>query len=373
MDTRAITLTPVDLGARAAPESFPASRPRRLRLNPQLRALVRETRVTADDFIYPLFVVHGQNTQHEIGSMPGVFQWSPDRLAREAESIAALGIPAVILFGIPESKDPVGLENFAPDGIVQQATRVIKEAVPEMLVITDVCLCEYTDHGHCGVLNTGNPAARGASSGSSKILEAERRGRPHPQLPEGYVLNDETLDVLLKVAVSHAEAGADIVAPSGMMDGMVAAIRAGLDAAGFEHLPILSYSTKYASGFYGPFREAAQGAPKFGDRKTHQMDPANAREALRETALDVAEGADMLMVKPALPYLDIIRQTRDHFPELPLAAYNVSGEYAMIKAAAANGWLDEERAALEVLTSIKRAGADLIITYHAKDAARWLK
>jgi porphobilinogen synthase len=317
--------------------------------------MVRETQLAPDDFIYPLFVTHGRNVQNEIKSMPGVFQWSPDQLVREAESIAALGIPAVILFGLPAEKDPIGLENFAPDGIVQQATRIIKDAVPEMLVVTDVCLCEYTDHGHCGVLNFGDGS------------------RPHPHLPEGYVLNDETLDVLAKVAVSHAEAGADIVAPSGMMDGMVAAIRAGLDSAGFEHIPILSYSTKYASGFYGPFREAAQGAPKFGDRKTHQMDPANAREALRETALDVAEGADMLMVKPALPYLDIIRQTRDQFPELPLAAYNVSGEYAMVKAAAANGWLDEARVTLELLTGIKRAGADLIITYHAKDAARWLK
>ncbi len=329
-------------------------RPRRLRLNPTIRAMVCETQLAPDDFIYPLFVTHGHNVKNEISSMPGVFQWSPDRLAQEAESIATLGIPAVILFGLPAEKDPIGLENFAPDGIVQQASRIIKDAVPQMIVVTDVCLCEYTDHGHCGILNTGNGS------------------RPHPHLPEGYVLNDETLDVLVKVAVSHAVAGADIVAPSGMMDGMVTAIRAGLDAAGFEHLPILSYSTKYASGFYGPFREAAQGAPKFGDRKTHQMDPANAREALRETALDVAEGADMLMVKPALPYLDIIRQTRDQFPELPLAAYNVSGEYAMVKAAAANGWVDEERVTLEVLTGIKRAGADLIITYHAKDAARWL-
>lgn len=330
-------------------------RPRRLRLNPVLRAMVCETQLAPDDFIYPLFVAHGSGLKNEIKSMPGVFQWSPDQLAREAESIAALGIPAVLLFGLPAEKDPIGLENFAPDGIVQQATRVIKDAVPEMLVVTDVCLCEYTDHGHCGLLNTGNGS------------------RPHPHLLEGYVLNDETLDVLVKVAVSHAEAGADLVAPSGMIDGMVAAIRAGLDSAGFDHLSILSYSTKYASGFYGPFREAAQGAPKFGDRKTHQMDPANAREALRETALDVAEGADMLMVKPALPYLDIIRQTRDQFPALPLAAYNVSGEYAMVKAAAANGWLDEERVVLELLTGIKRAGADLIITYHAKDAAQWLK
>ena len=315
---------------------------------------MRETHLAPADFIYPLFVTHGHAVKNEITSMPGVFQWSPDRLGPEVRSIAALGIPAVLLFGLPAHKDPIGLENFAPDGIVQQATRAIKTAVPEMLVVTDVCLCEYTDHGHCGLLNTGGAA------------------RPRPNLPEGYVLNDETLDVLVKVAVSHAEAGADIVAPSGMLDGMVAAIRAGLDAAGFEHLPILSYSTKYASGFYGPFREAAQGAPMFGDRRTHQMDPANAREALRETALDVAEGADMLMVKPALAYLDIIRQTRDQFPELPLVAYNVSGEYSMLKAAAANGWLDEERAALEVLTGIKRAGADLIITYHAKDAARWL-
>jgi porphobilinogen synthase len=334
---------------------FPAARPRRLRLSPQIRSMVRETSLAPDDFIYPLFVTHGRDVQNEVRSMPGVYQWSIDQLAREAESVARLGIPAVILFGIPAEKDPIGLENFAPDGIVQQAVRAIKDAVPEMVVVTDVCLCEYTEHGHCGVLNTGNGLL------------------PHLHLPEGYVLNDETLDVLAKVAVSHAEAGADIVAPSGMIDGMVAAIRSALDAHDFTHIPILSYSTKYASGFYGPFREAAQGAPKFGDRKTHQMDPANAREALREAALDVAEGADLLMVKPALPYLDIIRQTRDHFPELPLAAYNVSGEYAMVKAAAANGWIDEERVAIELLTGIKRAGADLIITYHAKDAARWLK
>ncbi len=337
------------------PASFPGGRPRRLRLTPQLRALVRETYLAPGDLIYPLFVTPGPGVKNEIKSMPGVFQWSPDRLGPEVQSIAALGIPAVLLFGLPAHKDPIGLENFAPNGIVQQATRAIKDAVPDMLVVTDVCLCEYTDHGHCGLLNTGNGA------------------RPQPHLPEGYVLNDETLEVLVKVAVSHAEAGADIVAPSGMLDGMVAAIRAGLDTAGFAHVPILSYSTKYASSFYGPFREAAQGAPKFGDRRTHQMDPANAREALRETALDVAEGTDLLMVKPALAYLDIIRQTRDQFPEMPLVAYNVSGEYAMVKAAAANGWLDEERAALEVLTGIKRAGADLIITYHAKDAARWLK
>jgi porphobilinogen synthase len=335
--------------------NFPVARPRRLRATPQLRSMVRETQLSPDDFIYPMFVAHGSHLQQEIRSMPGVFQWSPDLLAGEIEAIAKLGIPAVVLFGVPEQKDPVGLENFAPNGIVQQAVRAIKQAVPEMVVITDVCLCEYTDHGHCGVLNVGDGS------------------RPHPHLPEGYVLNDETLEVLKRVAISHAEAGADIVAPSGMIDGMVNSIRSGLDEAGFENLPILSYSTKYASAFYGPFREAAQGAPKFGDRKSHQMDPANAREALRETALDVAEGADMLMVKPALSYLDVIRLVHENYPELPLAAYNVSGEYAMVKAAAANGWLDEPRAVLEILTSIKRAGADLILTYHAKDAAQWLK
>jgi len=272
-----------------------------------------------------------------------------------------LGIPAVLLFGIPAHKDPVGLENFAPDGIVQQAIRAIKTAVPDLLVITDVCMCEYTDHGHCGLLND-IPTEVGTTN-----------GRPQPHLAEDYVLNDETLKVLAKVAVSHAEAGADIVAPSGMMDGMVGTIRGALDETGFSHLPIMSYAIKYASAFYGPFRDAAEGAPKFGDRRTHQMDPANVREAMREAALDVAEGADFLMVKPALPYLDVIRQVHERFPELPLVAYNVSGEYAMIKAAAANGWLDEEQAVLELLTGIKRAGADLIITYHAKDAAVWLK
>lgn len=338
----------------------PTSRPRRLRATPALRAMVRETQIAADDFIYPLFVTHGRGVRHPIASMPGVFQLSVDEAVREAEEAAALGIPALILFGIPAHKDPIGLENFAPDGIVQQAVRAIKTAVPDLLLVTDVCLCEYTDHGHCGLLNSGN--------GERSPLR-----RAHAHLPEGYVLNDETLGVLADTAVSHAQAGADIVAPSGMMDGMVAAIRAGLDAADFDHIPIMSYAIKYASSFYGPFRDAADGAPKFGDRKTHQMDPANGREALREAALDVAEGADFLMVKPALPYLDIIRQTRDQFPALPLVAYNVSGEYAMIKAAAANGWLDEERAVLETLTGIKRAGADLIITYHAKDAARWLR
>jgi porphobilinogen synthase len=329
----------------------PIIRPRRLRSSPALRSMVRETHLTPADFIYPLFVTHGKGVRHPIPSMPGVFQLSIDQLAREAQDTTALGIPAVVLFGLPAHKDPVGLENFAADGIVQQAIIELKSAVPELIVITDVCLCEYTDHGHCGLLNTRDQ---------------------HPHLEAGYVLNDETLDILVKVAISHAAAGADIVAPSGMIDGMIAALRAGLDAQNFGHIPIMSYAVKYASAFYGPFRDAADGAPQFGDRKTHQMDPANSREALREAALDVAEGADFLMVKPALPYLDIIRQLRDHYPELPLAAYNVSGEYAMLKAAAANGWLDEERVVLETLTGIKRAGADLIITYHAQEAAKWL-
>ena len=329
-------------------------RPRRLRHSPQLRALVRETQLTVADFIYPLFVTHGAHINRPIPSMPGIAQLSIDQAVAEAEVVARLGITAVILFGLPATKDPIGTENFAPHGIVQQAIRAIKQMVPDLLVVTDVCLCEYTDHGHCGVLNAGNGQ------------------RPRPHLPEGYVLNDETLAILRQVALSHAEAGADIVAPSGMIDGMVTAIRTALDGHGFAHVPIMSYAVKYASSFYGPFRDAADGAPQFGDRKTHQMDPANAREALREASLDVAEGADFLMVKPALAYLDVIYRVRQAFPTLPLVAYNVSGEYAMLKAATTNGWLDEKTAVLETLTSIKRAGADLIITYHAKDAARWL-
>ena len=318
-------------------------RPRRLRRTPKLRAMVRETSLTANDFINPLFVRHGDG-RTPIASMPGIDQLSVAEAVVEAKKAADLGVPAVILFGIPAAKDPIGLENFAEDGIVQQAIRAIKTAVPDLIVITDVCLCEYTDHGHCGLLDE-----------------------------MGNVLNDETLEILAETAVSHAQAGTDIVAPSGMMDGMVAAIRAGLDEAGFTEIPVMSYAVKYASAFYGPFRDAADGAPKFGDRKTHQMDPANVREALREAAIDVAEGADFLMVKPGLPYLDVIRAVSEAFPELPLAAYNVSGEYAMIKAAAANGWLDEERVVLETLLGFKRAGADLIITYHALDAAKWLK
>ena len=332
---------------------YPISRPRRLRLIPRLRAMVRETYLQPDDFIYPLFVRHGEGIRHEIPSMPGQYQWSVDRLPAEIEEIAQLGIPGVILFGLPDEKDPIGDENFDPQGIVQQAIHAIKQTIPDYVVITDVCMCEYTDHGHCGILNIGQPL-------------------PSPALPEGYVLNDPTLEILGKVAVSHAQAGADMVAPSGMIDGMVTVIRAALDGAGFESLPILSYAVKYASGFYGPFRDAAESPPKFGDRKSHQMDPANVREALHEAAIDVVEGADLLMVKPALPYLDVISRVREAFPELPLAAYNVSGEYAMLKAAAANGWLDERTVTLEALTAIKRAGADLILTYHAKDAAHWL-
>ena len=286
--------------------------------------------------------------------MPGQHQWSLDKLYAEAKEIFNLGIPSVILFGIPAVKDPIGKENFDPDGVIQQAIRTIKEAVPEMVVITDVCMCEYTDNGHCGILNVGEH-------------------KPHPHLPEGYVINDASLEILGKVAVSHAKAGADIVAPSGMMDGMVSALRTALDQAQFEHTPILSYAVKYASSFYGPFRDAAESPPTFGDRKSHQMDPANALEALREAAIDVREGADMLMVKPALPYLDIIYRVKDAYPELPMAAYNVSGEYAMLKAAAANGWLDEQNVIMESLTAIKRAGADLIVTYHAKEASRWLQ
>ncbi|WP_119070626.1 porphobilinogen synthase [Aggregatilinea lenta] len=322
--------------------TFPTVRLRRLRTTPTLRAMVRETTLAPSQFIYPLFVVHGSGVFDEISAMPGVYNQSIDQLAREAESLAELGIPAVMLFGVPDQKDPTGTENFADDGIVQQAVRALKAANPDLLVMTDVCMCEYTDHGHCGLIR------------------------------DGEILNDETLDVLGAVALSHAQAGADMVAPSGMMDGMVGAIRAALDRGGYQNVSILSYAVKYASGFYGPFREAAHSAPAFGDRRTHQMDPANVREALREAQLDVDEGADMLMVKPALPYLDVIRRVKDRF-DLPLAAYNVSGEYAMIKAAARNGWLDESRVVLETLTGIRRAGADLILTYHAKDAARWLK
>jgi porphobilinogen synthase len=333
--------------------TFPQSRPRRLRCSPSFRRMMQETVLTPSDLIYPLFVVHGQNVKAEIGSMPGNYHWSVDRLPAEAEEIARLGLPAVILFGLPAEKDEIGQENFDPEGIVQQAVRAIKNAVPELFVITDVCMCEYTDHGHCGIIRSHPAYCKGKG------------------LPGGCLDNDATLDVLSKVALSHAEAGADMVAPSDMMDGRVGAIRRVLDEAHFECVGIMSYAAKYASAFYGPFREAADSPPQFGDRSGYQMDPSNSREALREVALDIAEGADVIMVKPALPYLDVIRQVRDHF-DLPVAAYNVSGEFSMVKAAAERGWIDEQRVAMEWLTSIKRAGSDMMITYWAKDVAGWL-
>ncbi len=317
-------------------------RPRRTRRTDALRRMVRETRLSVDNFIYPLFIAESIKEEVEIGSMPGVYRWPVERVAREAEAVAKLGIPAVLLFGIPDFKDNQGSEAYNPNGVVQAAVREIKRNVPEMVVITDVCLCEYTDHGHCGVLDA-----------------------------HGYVQNDPTLKLLEQMALSHAEAGADIIAPSDMMDGRVRALREALDGGGFDNTPIMAYSAKYASGFYGPFREAADSTPAFGDRRSYQMDPPNVREALREVELDVAEGADMIMVKPALAYLDIISKVRERF-DLPLAAYNVSGEYSMLKAAARMGWLDEERVIRESLTAIKRAGADMIITYHAKEAAPWL-
>lgn len=321
-----------------------ARRPRRWRRTPALRDLARETTLDPADLVYPLFVVPGTRVRRPVPSMPGISQLSVDALAAEAEELAALGIRAVLLFGVPESKDAIGSESYAPDAPVQRAVEALRAASPELVVVTDVCLCEYTNHGHCGLLDES-----------------------------GSLLNDETLEVLGRIAVSHAEAGADVVAPSGMIDGMVGAIRAALDAEGHEQVAILSYAVKYASALYGPFRDAAEGAPAFGDRRSHQMDPANAREALREAALDVEQGADALMVKPALGYLDVVRRVHERFPELPLAAYNVSGEYAMVKAACARGWLDERQTVLELLTGIRRAGADLVVTYHAKDAARWLE
>jgi len=318
-------------------------RPRRLRRTPALRALVRETRVTPHDLIAPFFVTHGTNVREPIPSMPGVDRVSVDLLVEDAHTVAALGVPAILLFGIPASKDASGSESYADDGIIQLAIRAVKAALPALTVITDVCLCEYTDHGHCGLLHGET------------------------------ISNDDTLPVLQRIAVSHAECGADVVAPSGMMDGAVGVIRRALDERGFSDVAILSYAVKYASAFYGPFRDAAGGAPKFGDRRTHQMDPANVREALRESILDVHEGADFLMVKPAMAYLDVVARVRDRYPELPLVAYNVSGEYAMLKAAGAAGWIDERSAVLELLHCIKRAGADAIITYHAKDASEWLR
>jgi porphobilinogen synthase len=326
--------------------SFPATRLRRIRQQPILRNLVRETTLSVQDFILPMFVRPGRGIRNEITSMPGNFQLSVDRLIEEVGAAVELGIQAFMLFGIPASKDAEGSSSWADDGIVQEALRALRQSIPDILLITDECFCEYTDHGHCGVLS-------------------ETRGKKD-------VDNDATLLNLVQQCVSHAQAGADLIAPSGMMDGMVQAIRRGLDDEGFQSLPILSYAAKYASGFYGPFRDAAESPPQFGDRSSYQMDPANSDEALREVALDLEEGADIVMVKPALSYLDIIRRVKDRFA-VPLAAYNVSGEFAMVKAAARNGWIDERRVALEILTSIKRAGADMILTYHAMDAARWLK
>ncbi|SFS99260.1 porphobilinogen synthase [Marininema halotolerans] len=317
-------------------------RHRRLRQNGSIRRMMREHHVSSADFIYPLFVVEGEGIKKEIPSMPQVYHYSLDQLEAELDEVVALGIPSIILFGVPEEKDACGSEAYAEDGIVQKAIRLAKERFPDLYVMADTCLCQYTDHGHCGVVENGA------------------------------IHNDHSLDVLVKTAVSQATAGADMIAPSNMMDGFVAAIRAGLDEAGFENVPILSYAVKYASSFYGPFRDAVDSTPQFGDRRTYQMDPANSREALREAASDVAEGADVLMVKPGLAYMDIIRQLHDRF-DVPITAYNVSGEYSMVKAAAQQGWINERNVVLELLTGMKRAGAELILTYHAKDAARWLK
>lgn len=322
---------------------FPQYRMRRLRANETIRSMVRENAVAPTDLIYPLFVKDGEGLRDEISSMPGVFQLSLDMLPGEIDELRELGIPAVILFGLPAEKDGVGSDAYDDHGIIQRAIRAIKDHDPEYYVITDVCLCEYTDHGHCGVLDAA-----------------------------GNVKNDETVELLVAEAISHAKAGADMVAPSDMMDGRIAAIRAGLDDAGFELVPIMAYSTKYASGYYGPFREAADSAPAFGDRRAYQMDPANADEGVRETELDIAEGADFVMVKPALAYMDVLRRIKDEFA-YPTVAYNVSGEYAMVKAAAERDWIDEKRVVLETMVAFKRAGADLIITYHAKDVARWLR
>lgn len=322
---------------------FPVVRARRLRSSETMRRLVRENHLTVDDLIYPLFATNGEGVNNPISSMPGVSQMSVDLILKECDEVVRLGIPAVLLFGIPAYKDEKGSSAYDENEAVQKAIRAIKEKYPDLLVIPDLCMCEYTSHGHCGILDE-----------------------------KGNVLNDETLSILAKIGLSYAKAGADMVAPSDMMDGRVGAIREALDAHGYTNIPIMAYSAKYASGFYGPFREVAESTPQFGDRRGYQMDPANTDEALKEVWLDIEEGADIVMVKPALPYLDIIRRIKDEF-QMPVAAYNVSGEYAMIKAAALNGWLDEERVVMEALTGMKRAGADIIITYHAKDVAKWLR
>ena len=321
--------------------AFPLQRPRRLRGSEVMRAMMRETHLSLDDFIYPMFAIYGNDVKNPVPSMPGVFQLSVENLVKECGEVVRLGIKAIIVFGIPETKDEVASGAYDQNGIVQQAVRAIKKEFPDLYVITDVCLCEYTSHGHCG------------------MIEGEK------------ILNDPTLHYLAETALSHAAAGADMVAPSDMMDGRVGAIREKLDTHGFKDIPIMAYSAKFSSAFYGPFRDVAESAPQFGDRRSYQMDPANGDEAIRETGLDIEEGADIVMVKPALPYLDIVRRVKDEF-NMPVAAYNVSGEYSMVKAAALNGWIDEKRVVLEALTGIKRAGADMILTYHAKDAARWL-
>lgn len=320
---------------------FPQYRPRRLRASETIRRMVRETTLSPDNFIYPMFVTHGKGVKKEISSMPGNYQQSIENLVKDCEEVHGLGIPAVILFGIPEHKDELGTEAYSDEGIVQHAIKAIKNKLPDLMVITDVCMCEYTSHGHCGIIKNGT------------------------------VQNDATLELLAREALSHAKAGADMVAPSDMMDGRVGAIREALDDAGFENTPVMAYAAKYASGFYGPFREAAESTPQFGDRRSYQMDPSNGREALREVELDIEEGADIIMVKPALSYLDIISQVKQEF-NMPVAAYNVSGEYSMVKAAAKLDWIDGERVMMEILTSIKRAGADMILTYHAKEAAKLL-
>ncbi len=322
--------------------TFPTQRPRRLRRSEALRSLVRETQLSTHGLLYPMLACPGKKVRTEVSSMPGIFQQSPDQIVEECREVADLGIPGVILFGLPEHKDETGSEAASPKAAVQRSIEAIREAKLNLLVVTDVCLCEYTSHGHCGVIK------------------------------DGQILNDPSLELLANAAVSHARAGADVVAPSDMMDGRVGAIRRKLDEKGFQDVAILSYAAKYSSAFYGPFREAAQSTPQFGDRRSYQMDPANAREALREVALDLEEGADIIMVKPALPYLDVIARVRERF-DVPVAAYNVSAEYAMVKAAAQKGWIDEQRIVLEILTGIQRAGASIILTYHAKDAARWLK
>ncbi|HLG64561.1 MAG TPA: porphobilinogen synthase [Ktedonosporobacter sp.] len=334
--------------------TFPQARPRRLRRTAALRQLVQETTLSPQDFIYPLFVREGKDIQNPIPSMPGQYQWSVDRLVHEAREVASLGIPAIILFGIPSAKDAWGSENYNSEGIVPRAIRAIKDTSPDLLIISDMCFCEYTDHGHCGIIN---------QAGSKHYT---------PYLSEGYLLNEPTLEILRRASLVHARAGTDIIAPSGMIDGMVQGVRQALDESGFQHLPIMSYAVKYASAFYGPFRDAAESTPQFGDRSQYQMNPANLREALKEAALDIAEGADMLMVKPALPYLDVLNQVR-RAHQVPIAAYQVSGEYAMLHAAALNGWIDLRRVALESLISIKRAGADMLLSYFAKDAVRWLE